>query len=135
MRIHATLPNGKKKPHGEYRNGIFTRRIGPQTVRWSDKTIPLNSSVIPQLDKLKCQHLSFIYIGAKDKTIYGISYKKAKAVGEMVTNEHGERDLRIPLVACSVKDVIPYQAKEEGAEVEIVKPSQEALFKVNTENR
>lgn len=113
MNVFAKLPGGKSVPHGRVVGTVYVRSIDKKTIRWSDKTIPLNSTAIPKLTAVGCQFLTYIYMGTHAKIVYEIPFQRALNVGELVTNEYGEENLRIPISECKIKERIPYQAREE----------------------
>ena len=135
MRIFATLPSGKKVPHGQiiYGTGIFTRTIPSHYIRFSDRSFCLNTTVIDKLRDKHCTTLQFIHVTKKGKTIYRLPFEEAMTKGTVKINEYGEENLRIPIVECRVHKTIIDGAPGKLPDVKEPEPEdpQQSLFNEN----
>lgn len=117
--VYATLPNGKKVQHGKIQYGVFTRTLPSNYIRYSDRSFCINTTVLPILQKNYCSMLEFIWCKATERVLYRIPFEKAMQVGEIFTHENGEKNLRIPIAECSIKDRKPSQRDVEIQLIEI----------------
>lgn len=84
--------------HGTLTGSVFQRRFANNGVRYSDKTLPINPQCIGQLFALGCETLEYTvdYMGSTIKYTLPFSLKLKEKYG-IETNEHGDKDIRIPL--------------------------------------
>lgn len=96
--VYAQTPNGKRR-HGFIRDEKFVRELENKSVRWSDNSFCLNTSVIPKLNGV--EKVVFILKRATKTDVYCIGLEEALKILP-ITNEYGEENIRIKINECKL---------------------------------
>ena len=112
-KIYVDTPNGKRM-HGYVYKEKFMRVIESKYVRWSDRAFTVNSTAIPQIEKLGVETLVFFYKKKDGVELRIIPLGTALWEFSIVSNEHGEKNLRVPMEATKlVKELTHDQFAKE----------------------
>lgn len=111
--VYVTVPGKGTVKHGEIDGSRFVRHINGDYVRWSEKSFCINTTAMPKLMEHNVYTLQFRYRMAEQLKIYEypISLLNKCAV---ITNEHGEEDIRIPIENCKLVKTIKFGGAENG---------------------
>lgn len=96
MNIIIKLPSGRRVFHGTFKDGIFTREIAYNAIRWSDRAFCLNKVAVPQLKKLGCKEIHFILNTPEVAKRYKVPFEKIDNF-ELATTETNEENYRFPI--------------------------------------
>lgn len=108
-------------PHAEVRGSSVVREIDGRYVRWSDDSFSLNWYAEKKIRSPKFKFLKYIqYIlrTATKREVYILTLNDFWKHAKLVTNEHGEKNYRVPITCFRVQKTETFERVPTARELE-----------------